>query len=396
MGLLEGGSVKLEAGEEVIVTTRDVLGGPGLIPSQYEALAQDVSAGDIMLLDDGSLELKVVSVSGTEVRCKVIVGGILKDKKGMNLPGVKVTAPSLTENDRSLAIFALGLGVDFLALSFVRKPSDIRALKEVMATAANSALLIAKIEKAEALLEIEGIIREADGIMVARGDLGVELSPEKVPAAQAQLVDMARDFDKPVIVATQMLESMIRSPRPTRAEVMDVSNAVSEGADAVMLSGETAVGKYPVRAVEMMDRVIRETEGYLWPRRVTNGMANPASSKVPPLGVEDAVARATAQLSRDLRVTCIVVFTRTGRSAGKVSAGRPQAPILSAARDPEAGRRTSLFWGVEPVVVDFHRPGPQPRTMPESSLGTPGWRRRATTSWRYADSTRTRNGTSRP
>jgi pyruvate kinase len=357
VGLLEGGALTLEEGEEVTVTTRDVMGKPGLIPSQHQGLAQDVSAGDMMLLDDGNLELEVLETSDTEVKCRVIVGGILKDKKGMNLPGVKVSAPSLTENDRSLARFALGLGVDFLALSFVRQASDIRELRAVMATVENSALLVAKIEKAEALLEIEDIIKEADGIMVARGDLGVELKPEKVPAIQAQLVDMAREYEKPVIVATQMLESMTRSPRPTRAEVMDVSNAVSEGADAVMLSGETAVGDYPVKAVEMMDRVIRETEGYLWPRRVANGMVNPTSSKLPPLAIEDAVARATAQLSRDLRVKCIVVFTHTGWTAGKVSAGRPQAPILSATTDPEAGRRTSLYWGVEPVLVDSQDPG---------------------------------------
>lgn len=358
VGLLEGGSLTLEEGEEVTVTTRDVLGKPGLIPSQHVALGQDVSVGDTVLLDDGNLELEVLGVADTEVTCRVIVGGILKDKKGMNLPGVKVTAPSLTEKDRTLARFAMGLGVDFLALSFVRQAADIRELRKVRTAEGSSALLIAKIEKAEALLEIEDIIKEADGIMVARGDLGVELKPEKVPAIQAQLVDLAREYEKPVIVATQMLESMTRSPRPTRAEVMDVSNAVSEGADAVMLSGETAVGEYPVKSVEMMDRVIRETEGYLWPRRVANGMVNPTFSKLPPLALEDAVARATAQLTRDLRVRCIVVFTGTGWTAGKVSAGRPQAPILSATPDPGARRRTSLFWGVEPVLVESQDPGP--------------------------------------
>jgi pyruvate kinase len=360
VGRLEGGSITLAEGEEVTVTTRDIVGGPGLIPSQYGALTQDVSPGNMMLLDDGNLELEILTVSGTEVRCRILVGGVLKDKKGINLPGVKVSAPAVTEKDRDLARFALRLGVDFMALSFVRQASDVRLLRQVLNEAESKALLIAKIEKAEALVEIEDIIREADGIMVARGDLGVELKPEKVPAVQGQLVEMARGFEKPVIVATQMLESMIRTPRPTRAEVMDVSNAVSEGADAVMLSGETAVGAYPVRAVEMMNRVIRETEGFLWPRRVADGMSIAASSKLPPLELEDAVARATAQLSRDLLVKCIVVFTGTGWTAGKVSAGRPQAPILSATPDPEAGRRTSLFWGVEPVVIKSSPPGPNP------------------------------------
>lgn len=358
VGMLEGGSLTLKEGEEVTVTTRDVLGKPGLIPSQHLALGQDVSVGDMVLLDDGNLELKVLHIADTEITCKIIVGGILKDKKGMNLPGVKITAPSLTEKDRSLAHFAMGLGVDFLALSFVRQAADIRELRKVRTSLESSTLLIAKIEKAEALLEIEDIIKESDGIMVARGDLGVELRPEKVPAIQAQLVDLARDYEKPVIVATQMLESMTRSPRPTRAEVMDVSNAVSAGADAVMLSGETAVGDYPVRSVEMMDRVIRETEGYLWPQRVADGIGNHSFSKLPPLALEDAVARATAHLTRDLRVRCIVVFTGTGWTAGKVSAGRPQAPILSATSDPGARRRTSLFWGVEPVLVDSQDPGP--------------------------------------
>jgi pyruvate kinase len=271
---------------------------------------------------------------------------------------VKVSAPALTEKDRKLARFALDMGVDFLALSFVRQASDLQALRTIMSEVDESVLLVAKIEKAEALEDIENIMQEADGIMVARGDLGVELNPEKVPPIQGQLVEMARDLEKPVIVATQMLESMTRAPRPTRAEVMDVANAVTEGSDAVMLSGETAIGSYPVKAVEMMDRVIRETEGYLWPRRAALGTAFSASQKVPPLPLEDAVARATAQLSRDLRVQCIVVFTRSGWTAGKVSAGRPHAPIISATPDTGACRRTSLFWGVEPVKVDALGPDP--------------------------------------
>jgi pyruvate kinase len=220
------------------------------------------------------------------------------------------------------------------------------------------ALLIAKIERAEALERIEEILTEADGIMVARGDLGVELPPEKVPLVQGQLVELARDWEKPVIVATQMLESMTRGPRPTRAEVMDVSHAVSEGADAVMLSGETAVGQYPLKAAQMMDRVIRETEGFLWEGQKTSNWLTAIRGKAPPLGLEDAVARATAQLTRDLDVRCIIVFTETGWTAGKVSAARPRAPILAATPDPRAWRRTSLFWGVEPIEVGSLAPGP--------------------------------------
>lgn len=357
VGRLEGGRIPLIDGEEVTVTTRDVVGRPGLIPSQYAGLTRDLSPGNTVLLDDGKLELRVLEISGDEVKCGVVVGGVLRDKKGINLPGVKVSAPALTEMDRELARFALDLGVDFLALSFVRRASDLEAVRGIMAEASSPALLIAKIEKPEALEDIEGIIIEADGIMVARGDLGVELKPEKVPPVQGQLVEMARNFEKPVIVATQMLESMTTSPRPTRAEVMDVSTAVVEGADALMLSGETAVGAHPVKAVEMMDRVIRETEGYLWPRRFADCMSAGDTNKLPPLALQDAIARATAQLSRDLNVRCIVVYTGTGWTAEKVSAGRPQAPILSATPDSQACRRTSLFWGVEPVKVESLDPG---------------------------------------
>jgi pyruvate kinase len=263
----------------------------------------------------------------------------------------------LSETDKAGARFALELGVDFLALSFVRRASDMTALRGILDEVGRQALLVAKIEKPEALLDIEGILQEADGIMVARGDLGVELRPEQVPPAQGQLVEMARRWEKPVIVATQMLESMVRNPRPTRAEVMDVSHAVAEGADAVMLSGETAAGQYPVHAVQMMDRVIRETEGYLWRRRAPRGSMVADAASTPPLALQDAVARATAQLSRDLEVKCIVVFTGSGWTAGKVSAGRPSAPILTATPDAGAQRRACLFWGLEPVDVPTLDPG---------------------------------------
>ncbi len=356
-GRFQNGAILLSPFEEVTVTTEDVLGVPGLIPSQYEALARDVSPGDRILLDDGNLELEVLEASDPEIRCRVIIGGILKDRKGMNLPGVKVSAPALTEKDREDARFALGMGVDFLALSFVREASDMVALRAIRAEVGSSALLVAKIEKPEALERIEEILDVSDGIMVARGDLGVELRPEKVPMVQGQLVELARAREKPVIVATQMMESMIQSPRPTRAEVMDVSQAVQTGADAVMLSGETASGEYPVRAVAMMDRVIRETEGYLWARGKFGKFGQEDWGKPPPLALEDAVGRATAQLSRDLAVRAIVVFTASGWTAGKVSAGRPQAPILSATPDPDARGRTSLFWGVEPVGVESLDPG---------------------------------------
>ncbi|MSR36580.1 MAG: pyruvate kinase [Gemmatimonadetes bacterium] len=226
--------------------------------------AGDVRAGDRILLDDGLIELRVEGVDGTEVVCSVVEGGRLKDRKGINLPGVAVSAPSLTEQDRADARLALELGVDFIALSFVRRASDVLDLRALVEdNGRGTPGIIAKIEKPEALDDIEAILRVSDGIMVARGDLGVELPLEQVPIAQSQLVDVARRAGRPVIVATQMLESMVKNARPTRAEVSDVSTAVLSGADAVMLSAETASGDHPVRAVEMMDRVARQAEGYM-------------------------------------------------------------------------------------------------------------------------------------
>lgn len=349
-GKFEGGKVELATGAKVTVTTRDVVGSPGLIPSQYEALAGDVKVGDRILLDDGNLELKVDGVQGTEIACTVVVGGTLKDKKGMNLPGVAVSAPSLTDKDRDDARFCLELGVDWLALSFVRKGADVRELRALMEAAGGKAGIVSKIEKPEALEHIEDILEASDGIMVARGDLGVELPPERVPIAQSQLVEMARARGKPVIVATQMMESMITNPRPTRAEVSDVAGAVWSGTDAVMLSAETASGAWPVQAVEMMDRVARDAEAHLWARGAFGGWARQVTAAGAALSVEEAVAHAATQLSRDLMVRAIVVFTRSGRSASTVSAWRPQSPVLARSSREATCRRLMLCWGVVPVL----------------------------------------------
>ena len=365
-GRFAGGGIDLERGSGVVVTVRDIEGAPGLIPSRYTSLAGDVKPGDRILLDDGLLELRVESVGCTEISCVVVEGGRLKDRKGMNLPGVALSAPSLTEQDRADARFALELGVDFLALSFVRRASDVLELRALVEEAgAARPGIIAKIEKPEALDQIEAIVRVSEGIMVARGDLGVELPPEQVPRVQGQLVDVARRAGRPVIVATQMLESMVKNARPTRAEVSDVSTAVLSGADAVMLSAETASGDHPVRAVEMMDRVAREAEGYLWgrggfatlvPRTSTSAPLPDDPVAVAGIRLEDAVARATSQLSRDLLVRAIVVFTRSGWSAGVVAAERPQAPIIAISPDAGARRRANLLWGVVPVAGNLDHP----------------------------------------
>lgn len=354
VGRFPGGQIELTAGEVVTVTTRDVPGGPGLIPSQYTALALDVRPGDRILLDDGLLELRVESVQDTEIACKVLTGGVLKDRKGMNLPGVAVSSPALTERDRADAHFALELGVDFLALSFVRRPWDVMDLKQLVAQAGKRVPVIAKIEKPEAMDCLDEILAEADGLMVARGDLGVEMPPETVPIVQRELVERARRACKPVIVATQMLESMVTNPRPTRAEVSDVSTAVFGGADAVMLSAETAAGQYPVRAVEMMDRVARQVESYQWLDGAFSSIAREEAEQQHnvALPLYQAMARSTAQLSRDLQVRAVCVLTTKGASAAVVSATRPSAPVVVLTRDPAVARRMSLYWGTVARVVD--------------------------------------------
>ena len=349
VGRFEHGEIELKNGELVTVTTREVVGHSGLIPSQYDGLAHDVSSGCRILLSDGLMELRVLSVEGTEVFCQVTHGGTLKNRKGINLPGVEVSAPSLTEKDREDARFALEMGVDFLALSFVRRAADVVELRSLFPPD-HPAHIIAKIERPEAVDEIDEILDVSDGIMVARGDLGVELPPEEVPIIQRRLIAAARSRNKPSIVATQMLESMIEHPQPTRAEVSDVANAVISGADAVMLSAETAAGRFPVEAVEMMDRVARHAESYLWADGAF-GRFSGEDVRQPPVPLHVAIARSTGQLSRDLRVRGIVVFSSSGTTAGIVSSARPAAPVVAATVDAATCRRMCILWGVVPMLV---------------------------------------------
>jgi pyruvate kinase len=352
-GVFGGGGIELAPGETVTVTTRDVLGEPGLIPSQYPALATDVGPGDRLLLDDGQLELRVLRVEqGTEVVCEVTHGGRLTDNKGINLPGVHVSAPSLTAKDKDDARFAVELGADMLALSFVRQADDVAELRELVGGLGFEGGIISKIEKDEALQHFSAILEQSDGIMVARGDLGVELPPEMVPVAQDQLVHRARARHKPVIVATQMLDSMIRNPRPTRAEVSDVAQAVKSGTDAVMLSAETAIGAFPVQAVETLDRVIRHTEGYQWQQGAFASLQLLGVTRDVPADPGEAMALATSALSRDLLVRTILVLSRSGTSAREVSAARPAAPIVAVSHNERTCRLMNLYWGVIPVKVD--------------------------------------------
>lgn len=351
-GLLQSKTVVLKEGASLTFTIDDILGTAERISTTYKLLPHDVQPGDIILLDDGKMKVKVVSKTERDVHCTVINGGILGEKKGMNLPGVKTTVPSFTEKDVEDLKFGLAEGIDYVALSFVRTPDDVRQLRELIIREGQKGVrvpIVAKIEKPEAVENIDAIIEEADVIMVARGDLGVELAPEDVPPIQKMIVRKCNEAGKPVIIATQMLESMIENPRPTRAEANDVANAVLDGADAVMLSGETSVGRYPVEAVQMMDRIIRKAE-----------TQRPAEYHLPDYGrapaetVFDAVAQAACVMAWQIRAKAIVPLTHSGSTAATISRYRPFARIIAVTGRERILRRLNLIWGVRGIVMpDF-------------------------------------------
>lgn len=345
IGKFEAGKVELGAGQMFTLTTEDVPGNERRVSTNYRLLPQDVHVGDRILLDDGMLELRAEEVRPPEVRCRVVVGGALSDHKGMNIPGSGLSTPALTEKDRTDLEFARGLGVDFFALSFVRRPDDVREAKAL----AGDIPVIAKIEKPEAVEKIAEIVQVADGLMVARGDLGVEAGPEKVPLLQKRLIRDAAIRGLPVITATQMLQSMIDNPRPTRAEVSDVANAVLDGTDAVMLSGETAVGRYPVEAVRTMARVVEEVEhSDIFRRR-------PEPLRVDEHTFSNAIARAAVKAAEDLSLKALAVYTETGHSAALVSACRPECSLVAFSRHDTVLRRLQLRWGVLPLHGDWVR-----------------------------------------
>jgi pyruvate kinase len=331
------GPVDLVEGSVFTLTTGDV----NAVSMTYP-LWKDLRVGDPVLLDDGLLRLRVTGIHDEDVDCVVEVGGWLSDRKGINVPGAKLSVPALTEKDREDALLARELGVDYLALSFVRQPGD---LIEARLAVGEGIPLIAKIEKPEAIDNLEAIILACDGIMVARGDLGVELGPEKVPLAQKRAILMANAHGKLVVTATQMLDSMIRSPRPTRAEAADVANAVLDTTDVLMLSGETASGRYPVVAVQMMDTIIREIENSPLYEKVTE----PLMSRMD-WDFTHACAAAASLTSRHAKLAAIVVFTRAGHTADMVAEFRPRAPIIAVTATREVAQRMALQWGVIPVV----------------------------------------------
>ena len=350
IGEIKGGKVSLQSGAPVTITARDVAGHTGLIPIRYPRLGDELQPGNRVLIDDGKVELTVETTDGDDLRCVVVDGGVVSNAKGVNLPDTELSLPSMTDKDFDDARFAIDLGVDYLALSFVRQASDIEELRDCIGDDSTTRI-IAKIEKPEALHNIDAILAATDAIMVARGDLGVELPPETVPAVQDELVKKARAQHKPVIIATQMLESMIHEARPTRAEVADVAHAVNSGTDAVMLSAETAVGSHPVAAVEIMDRVIRQTEASMWANNAFQPAPRTSNTGAPPR-THEAVGEAVAQLSRHLAVRAIVVVSRSGTSGMVVSSARPAAPMLAVSAHAATSRLMNLFWGVVPIRVE--------------------------------------------
>jgi pyruvate kinase len=341
--------VTLKTGAQVTITTREVQGTPELISTTFKGLADEVKPGTCILLSDGRIELRVTNIIGEDVECQVINGGTLGEHQGINLPGAALSIPALTEKDRKDLEFGLEHGVDAIALSFVRSAADVLEAKKIIAAHKKDVPVIAKLEKPQALDQLEAILEACDGVMVARGDLGVEMPPEKVPVIQKHVIRRATEWRKPVIIATQMLESMIENPRPTRAEASDVANAIFDGTDAVMLSAETASGRYPNEAVCMMAKIVVEAESnmadYMQPRRRTRRG----------LSISETICESIAHAAEDLNIAAIAVFTETGSSARMVSKFRPKSRIYAFSHLASVCNRMNLLWGVLPVRREHAR-----------------------------------------
>ena len=347
-GRLQGHTpMVLKTGSHVTLTSRNLLGRPSLISTTFQGLAREVLPGAGILLSDGLIELRVMQVRGGDVQCEVIHGGLLGEHQGINLPGAALSIPALTAKDRADLEFGLEHGVDMVALSFVRSAADVLQGKQLIAARGRDLPIIAKLEKPQALQHLEEIFAAGDGVMVARGDLGVEMPPEKVPVIQKHVIRRSTDWRKPVIIATQMLESMIENPRPTRAEANDVANAIFDGTDAVMLSAETASGRYPREAVAMMTKIVVEAEAnmaeFIPPRRRAHRH----------LSIAETICESIAHAAEDLHMGAIAVVTESGNTARLISKYRPQAGIYAFSQVLPVCNRMNLFWGVHPV---WHEP----------------------------------------
>lgn len=349
-GLLENKTVELKAGNKFVLTPSDVLGNEKIVSTSYKNLAKEVEVGDNILMDDGLLQFKVIGCTEKDVITEVIHGGILKERKGINLPGVKLNVPAFTEKDLKDLEFGIQNDVDYVALSFVRTAEDIRQLKKFIISKIDKGRklpIIAKIEKIEALKNIDEIIKEADGIMVARGDLGVECELQEVPIAQKMICKKANEAGKPVIIATQMLESMIENPRPTRAEANDVANAVLDGADAVMLSGETSVGKFPIETIKIMESVVRRAEKVLTEKfNLDDYLVGSEFS------TSKAIGKSACILAKQIGASAIVVVTYSGDTACVISRYRPSIKIIAITDREKIMKRLNLYWGVRSMSIN--------------------------------------------
>lgn len=347
IGIMQEGGVPIREGEEVTLTTEEMIGVPGRIPIQYKELPGRVRPGERILLDDGLLELQVLETTNEEIRTRVITGGVLFDNKGMNLPSASLDIPALTEKDREDVKFILGRQVDWIALSFVRSAADVEELKAIIqreTTFGRAIPVVSKIEKPEAVRNIDAIIAASDAVMVARGDLGIEMSTEAVPMVQKMLITKCHAAAKPVITATQMLDSMIRNPRPTRAEASDVANAVLDGSDAIMLSGETASGAYPVLAVQTMAKIAEEAERYLARARMV--YERPALTSA-----TGAICHAAMRTAEEIGAAAIIAPTISGSTAKLVASYRPLAPIIGVTPSPMVQRQLCMHWGIHPLLT---------------------------------------------
>ena len=344
-GDLKEPEVELVTGEQIVLTAEEILGDAKRISISYKDLARDVTVGSTVLIDDGLIGLEVREIHGADITCQIVNGGILKSRKGVNVPGVSVNLPGITEKDADDIRFGIEQGVDFIAASFVRKASDVLEIRELLEEHGADIHIISKIENHEGVANLEDILEVSDGLMVARGDLGVEIPAEEVPLVQKEMIAMCNRVNKPVITATQMLDFMQRNPRPTRAEASDVANAIFDGTDAIMLSGETAAGKYPVEAVETMARIAVRTEDDLNYREVLSHQ-----SRQQQMTITDAISQAVANTALDLECPAIITPTQSGYTARMVSKYRPKADIIAVTPDLRVMRKLTLVWGVTPVL----------------------------------------------
>ncbi len=348
VGRFKGGSITLVAGESLIITPEEILGEPGLIPSDFKEIAESVRKGSKILLDDGLLELRVDQVEGRKVTCTVIFGGILKDRKGMNLPGAKLPIDCLTPKDLKDLEFGLSQGVDYVALSFVRSARDIRKLREIIETHHSSAKIVAKIEMLEAIENLEEIVRQSDAVMVARGDLAIEVGQSQLPGLQKKIIHLSNQLGKSVITATQMLDSMVNNPRPTRAEITDVANAVLDGSDALMLSAETASGNYPFKCIRTMHEIIKEVE-----TSVSNYYRISLDNEF--LSVAASIGASASVSALKLGAAAIVCLTTTGKTASIIAGFRPRARLIAATDDVQVLNRLELIWGLQTLAIPAYK-----------------------------------------